>query len=75
LEDFSADNPYINNNNDLDTNDVNKQILTNMNLDSDINIDQSQIKAETAEEELTKDIPKELNNSLMENHSIDTNMI
>ncbi|CAG8770303.1 15327_t:CDS:1, partial [Cetraspora pellucida] len=57
------------------TNDVDKQILTNINLNSDINIDQSQIKAETAEEELIKDILKELNNSLMENHSIDTDMI
>ncbi|CAG8646759.1 1169_t:CDS:2 [Cetraspora pellucida] len=75
LEDFSADNLYINNNNDLDTNNVNKQILTNINLDNNIKIDQSQIKAETAEEELTKDILKKLNNFLMENYFIDTDMI
>ncbi|CAG8715703.1 3233_t:CDS:2 [Cetraspora pellucida] len=33
------------------------------------------IKTKLAEKESTKDIPKELNNSLIENHIIDTNMI
>ncbi|CAG8815528.1 20841_t:CDS:1, partial [Cetraspora pellucida] len=75
LEDFSTDNPYIKNNNNLDANNVNKQISADMNLDSHINIDQPQIKTETAEKEPTKDTSKKLNNSLIKNHTIDTNII
>ncbi|CAG8793650.1 17871_t:CDS:2 [Cetraspora pellucida] len=75
LEDFSADNPYIKNNNNLDANNVNEQTSVDMNLDSHIKINQSQIKTETAEKESTKDTSKKLNNSLLENHIIDTNII
>ncbi|CAG8834975.1 19538_t:CDS:1, partial [Cetraspora pellucida] len=56
-------------------NNVNKQISADMNLDSHINIDQPQIKTEIAEKEPIEDTLKELNNSSMENHTIDTNMI
>ncbi|CAG8514861.1 17972_t:CDS:2 [Cetraspora pellucida] len=46
-----------------------------MNLNNNINIDQSQIKTKTAKEEPTKDILKKLNNSLIENYTIDTNIV
>ncbi|CAG8800892.1 23090_t:CDS:1, partial [Cetraspora pellucida] len=74
-EDFSADNLYIKDNNNLEVNNVNEQILADMNLDSYINIDQPQIKTEIVEKEPIEDTLKELNNSSMENHTIDSNMI
>ncbi|CAG8837647.1 5351_t:CDS:1, partial [Cetraspora pellucida] len=74
-EDFSADNPYIKNNNNLEVNNVNEQISADMNLDSHINIDQPQIKTKIAEKEPIEDTLKELNNPSMENHTIDTNII